>query len=135
MKASRFWMKSGILFIYGKSLDTEIHKHNAIQLVWPAGLSKCLVGNHCIDHAVVIAESQPHRLQMSQGWVLLIEPQSVVGEKLSKLLAQDKLKAIKDLNFFDARDLEGSKLNLDLLKPLLARLDLRVSEFDDLFVN
>ena len=105
MKPSRFWMKSGILFIYGKALDTEIHKHNAIQIVWPAGLSKCLVGNHCIDHAVIIAEAQPHRLQMSQGWVLLIEPQSAVGEKLSKLLVQDKFKAIKDLIFFDEKTL------------------------------
>lgn len=35
------WLKPGILTIYGASLDAEIHKHNAIQLVWPAGQSIC----------------------------------------------------------------------------------------------
>ena len=92
-------MISGILFIYGKALDAKLHKHNAIQIIWPVNGMICKVSNQNINTPVIIAAGLEHQLEMQQGWVVLVEPQSSLGARLASLLAEKDFKSIDDLDF------------------------------------
>ncbi len=108
---SKFWMTSGVLFIYGKALDANLHKHNATQLIWPASSMICNVSNQNINTPVIIAAGLEHQLEMQQGWVVLVEPQSNLGEQLASLLAQKDIKTIDGLDSYNINFLMKLKIH------------------------
>lgn len=72
--------------MYGRIQENVVHRHNAIQLVWPESAASLTVdGTQCVA-AAVIASRIPHQLTMDRGWVLLIEPHSALGHALTARL-------------------------------------------------
>jgi AraC-like DNA-binding protein len=131
--ASRFWMQPGILFIYGEVLDTLLHQHNAIQLIWPIKEMLCQFSHQSISHSVIINSGIEHKLKMKQGWVILIEPQSKIGEKIEKCLNSDGYKILNELdNFKPPLNFNSSPLHFDLLEPLFNSLDISHDSFSSL---
>jgi AraC-like DNA-binding protein len=86
------WIQAGVVIIYGSSLDAAPHSHHAIQVIWPKSNSLCKLNENDISELVIIDSKIEHQLQMSEGWVLLIEPKSDLGEKLSIKLEGQSLK-------------------------------------------
>jgi AraC-like DNA-binding protein len=84
--SSNVWLKPGILMIYGASLDAALHKHHVIQVIWPTGSAKCTLENIEINGAALINSQVSHQLNMDAGWIILVEPQSDFGKKLSERL-------------------------------------------------
>lgn len=80
------WIKPGIVSIFGTSFDAASHSHQAIQLVWPSLESLCTVNGNEIAQPIIINSKIPHQLKMTQGWILLIEPKSDLGESLIHML-------------------------------------------------
>ena len=82
------WLNPGILIIYGASLDAAIHQHHAIQVVWPTSSALCTFNDGEISGPLMINSKVEHQLQMEAGWVLLVEPQSELGQQLSVSLGR-----------------------------------------------
>jgi AraC-like DNA-binding protein len=88
------WIQTGVVVIYGSSLDAAPHSHHAIQLIWPQSKSLCKLNGNEIAELLIIDSKVEHQLQMSAGWVLLIEPKSVLGQELSRKLAGQSFKTL-----------------------------------------
>jgi len=86
------WLQAGVVIIYGSSLDAAPHSHHAIQVIWPKAESLCKLNEHAISELAVVDSKVEHQLQMSEGWVLLIEPKSSLGQELSIKLAGQSFK-------------------------------------------
>ena len=121
------WLKPGILIIYGAAFDAANHKHNAIQLIWPSGKSICQFEDKKIDGPLIINSQVAHQLHMESGWVLLIEPQSKVGQQLLELLAQQPLLSIPALNALCTGVPKQDDDPAPFLSPLFSELDLDLS--------
>ncbi len=123
------WLKPGILLIYGAALDAELHQHNAVQLVIPvSGTSSYLEMESergGIKGSAIVDAQVMHKLTMDEGWVLLVEPHSDLGQRMSTLLAEKKrtrgVMSVGDnsIGRFDALDVSGQKGVDDVLSWLI----------------
>ncbi len=86
------WIQAGMVIIYGASFDAAPHNHHAIQVIWPQRNSLCKLNENDIAELVIIDSKIEHQLQMSAGWILLVEPKSNLGQELSNKLAGQSLK-------------------------------------------
>lgn len=86
------WMQVGVVSIYGTSVDAASHSHHSIQVIWPQGTMLCKINETEIVEPVIIASNVEHQLQISAGWVVLIEPKSNLGQALSTQLAGQSFK-------------------------------------------
>jgi AraC-like DNA-binding protein len=132
---SKFWMQYGILYIYGSSLDAQTHKHNAIQVIWPIDDCLLTMENKTLHHPIVIASDVEHRLQMAAGWVVLIEPQSILGEQLKTWLELKSHKQIEALENYTEKDHSQLTDPVEMLESLFIRLGLDVSNFNANMMN
>jgi len=80
------WINVGVVVIYGESIDAEPHQHQAIQLIWPKSESWCRIGDSEITKPLIINSKVTHQLQIEEGYIMLIEPKSVLGQILSDYL-------------------------------------------------
>ncbi len=83
----------GILAIYGESLAASDHQHQAVQLIWPdlKGVCTLTVEGEVVTgsyNGFLIQSNIEHKLVMSKGWIILIEPQSSAGITLANYLQQ-----------------------------------------------
>lgn len=103
-----FWLEPGILISYGSALDAEKHRHHSLQIIWPTADSLCQVfdqdnsSTQEFSGALLINSQVEHKLQMQQGWVLLIEAQSFLAQALTSHLEQQ----------------QGQVLSIDCQSPL-----------------
>jgi len=88
------WIQAGVVIIYGSSLDTAPHCHHVMQIIWPKSNSLCRLNENDIAELVIIDSNIEHQLQMSEGWILLVEPKSDLGQELSTVLAGQSLKTL-----------------------------------------
>lgn len=110
------WLQVGVIAIYGTSLDAVSHKHHAMQLIWPAKDSETRLNGDLLKGPAILDSQVSHQLVMAEGWVLLVEPNSLLGDALHQILDQQ---AIKHLTFTNHFQLPSSGLGLtQLLKPL-----------------
>jgi len=118
------WVHPGFVIIYGSNLDAASHVHHAIQVIWPQDKSLCKLNGIDISGATIIDSKIEHQLEMSAGWVLLIEPKSGLGQQLSsKLVGQ----SCKSFNITFATTAKQPSQNEDitkLLAPLFLELKL-----------
>ncbi|OZG70802.1 hypothetical protein BTA51_24460 [Hahella sp. CCB-MM4] len=111
---SSFWIKPGLLVFCGEAFDVSPHAHHALQVVIPepgADLS-CRFENSVVSGGVVIAAAVTHELRMSGGWIILVEPQSRLGRKLSTFLATMPYKPVND-SLVEMSRSKDPMLNLD----------------------
>lgn len=116
-------LQAGLLAYYGSVLDNDWHQHNALQIIWP-DLECCveISGAIAIDQqAVVINSAVKHKLTMVKGWILLIEPQSSIGEALLKIIQQKPHHEIVNLEAFQQ---QNSDLDIDQLAGLWQALNI-----------
>lgn len=117
----KVWLSPGIVVIYGAALDVEEHKHNAIQIVWPDSECTLEVGNYYTTPPSVIGARVSHKLTMQSGLIILIEPQSDLGDALSVFL-QGKdcltIEALPPLTMVENNAYQSSDLPVDVLLPL-----------------
>lgn len=73
----------GMVVAYGQAIDAITHHHPLWQLCLPSEAS--LLNDQPLSTGAVIAPKIPHRLVMPNGWVILAEPQSLLGEAISQL--------------------------------------------------
>ncbi len=87
------WIRPGIVSIFGKSLDAAPHGHNSMQIIWGKGQEPYLLNGLTLSGATIIDSMFKHRLEMNEGWILLIEPKSELGAALSAQLADSVIKS------------------------------------------
>lgn len=73
----------GMAIAYGHSIDTEPHKHALWQVCLPSAGS--VLNGQPLKGGVVIKPNAIHQLSMPNGWVILAEPESLLGEVISEL--------------------------------------------------
>ncbi|MCF6441884.1 AraC family transcriptional regulator [Pseudoalteromonas luteoviolacea] len=88
------WIKTGYILLYGASIDAIAHQHVAMQVVCPDRDSTCILAGKTLHNAVIIDSNTPHCLKMESGWVLLVEPHSVLGACLKAQLSGQPLKVL-----------------------------------------
>jgi AraC-like DNA-binding protein len=88
LKQPTIWLNPGIFIIYGAALDAQTHKHHAIQFVWPNVNSQCQFNEQEMSGPFMINSQVSHQLKLEGGWVLLVEPNSDLGQQLSQQLAK-----------------------------------------------
>ncbi|WP_252097591.1 helix-turn-helix domain-containing protein [Pseudoalteromonas sp. NBT06-2] len=114
------------MIIYGASLDAALHTHQAIQVIWPKSDSLCLINGNNITQPVIINSKIPHQLKMTEGWVLLIEPKSHLGEALYLILQTQDYKVF-EVPYFTSCHENKSENDLKInLKPLFKNLNLPI---------
>jgi len=94
---SNVWLKDNLILFYGAALDAEKHKHNAIQIVWSTKGSQCEWSGGIISGSCIINSQVQHQTQLEEGWLILVEPQSVLGLSLQNLLKASPVIAINSL--------------------------------------
>ncbi|MDK1287564.1 helix-turn-helix transcriptional regulator [Pseudoalteromonas umbrosa] len=87
-------IKPGYILFRGSCIDAGEHQHIAMQVVWPDRDSTCTLAGLTFNNAVIIDSNTPHNLKMDSGWVLLVEPHSVLGECLKVQLSGQPLKVL-----------------------------------------
>jgi len=118
------WIQPGVVIIYGANIDADPHSHQAIQLIWPQHNSACKLNDKNIAGLTIIGSTTEHQLQMSEGWILLIEPKSELGELLSETLENQPCKTL-DLALFDGEKPSAETDNINqFLTPLFQQLAL-----------
>lgn len=80
-------LQPGLFAYQGRVTETRQHKHLAIQLVLPNKACRLHVAEQLLEGPCLLASNCQHSLQMESGWLVLIEPQSVLGELCNLLLA------------------------------------------------
>lgn len=128
----RVWLQAGVVAVYGASLDAKSHCHHAIQVIWPAVDAVCLLNEIDIEGVTFIGSGEPHQLQMSAGWVLLVEPKSELGHAFERLLAGQSFKTFSSLNACLDIPKQGGKQE-DEKEPALIKFLLPL--FDGLNLN
>ncbi|MDK2594826.1 helix-turn-helix transcriptional regulator [Pseudoalteromonas obscura] len=86
MTNSNVWIKTGLVLTYGESIDADYHSHLAMQLIWPDSDAMCILNGETLQSVAIIDSRQTHCLSMTKGWVLLIEPSSMLGQSLKERL-------------------------------------------------
>jgi len=118
-------IQAGIVIIYGSSLDACHHHHQAIQIIWPQSDSQCKLNGNDISELFIINSKVEHQLQMSAGWILLIEPKSDLGQELSiKLAGQSFKKFNSSFSVTNRQPIQISEFTT-LLSPMLIALTLK----------
>lgn len=92
-----FWIKESIIIFYGASVDAKKHKHHAIQIVWSIKGAQCLYSGQNLSGSLIIGSEVYHQLTLKEGWILLVEPLSVLGLYLKELLNSAEVISINDL--------------------------------------
>jgi len=116
-------IQAGIVIVYGSSVDAEPHRHHAIQIVWPKDDSLCRLNRKNISELAIIASGVEHQLQMSEGWILLVEPKSALGQELSNILEERAIKILTTDLATTKSPVQGDDLTTYLL-PLFKKLKL-----------
>ncbi len=93
------WFTPGLMIINGSSIDALEHSHNAIQLIWPETSCRLKINNTLYEQAMIVAPDVSHCLQMESGWILLIEPQSLLGDMIISALAGAPYKPLPDIGY------------------------------------
>ena len=119
------WVQAGIVIIYGSNVDAAPHSHHAMQVIWPQHKSLCkLNGNHSTE-LLIIDSKVEHQLQMAEGWVLLIEPKSHLGQELFTKLAGKSFRAFSSSTACVIKPQAGTEDVTTLLAPLFKELALK----------
>ncbi len=118
------WMNPGAVTIYGSSLDATTHSHHAIQVIWPQSNSLCKLNGSDISGVTIIASKVEHQLEMSAGWVLLIEPKSDLGQELFTKLMGQPFKSFNTLFFKATKQPAQAEDFTKCLTPLFEGLKL-----------
>ena len=118
------FIQTGVVMIYGYSVDAFPHCHHAIQIIWPQTDSSCQLNGNIVSGGVIIDSQVMHQLQISAGWILLIEPKSDLGQQLSNNLAGEPFKNFSSC-LFHATTTPIQESNLSqILTPLFDELNL-----------
>ena len=94
---------------YGGNVDAAPHVHHAIQIICPSRNANCILNEKSIAGLAVIDSMVKHRLQLSQGWVFLIEPKSQFGRHVKAHLSNKKVQEFPDVNCDDIQTLSKAK--------------------------
>jgi len=73
----------GMALAYGHSVDTDPHQHALWQVCLPSDAS--VLNGQPLRYGTVIKPGELHQLCMPNGWVMLAEPESLLGEAISQL--------------------------------------------------
>ncbi|WP_020409136.1 helix-turn-helix transcriptional regulator [Hahella ganghwensis] len=137
-------IRPGLITFRGGAFDASPHAHHAIQVVKQenGSVMTCQIDGETITSDVVIAPDITHELRLKQGLVVLVEPQSVVGQKLMDYLGKREYRVIESSDPFSAAgcdistgilsnagrsDAEESQVPVPLdtrIQSLISRLDL-----------
>lgn len=123
--APTVWIEIGVIVIYGASFDADCHNHHFMQLIWSLENEECKLNGTILTGPTIIESQVPHQLDMSQGWVLLVEPKSKLGEALSQQLQKQSIKTFDMPNFSDQRPAQQERAG-SYLTPLFNRLALPI---------
>ncbi|WDE11773.1 helix-turn-helix transcriptional regulator [Thalassomonas haliotis] len=124
MRKPNVWIEAGIVIIYGASLDAAVHSHHAIQVIWPKCHSLCKLNNKDISELVIVDSNIEHQLQMSEGWILLVEPKSTLGQALADKLAGESYKTFHSSFSATVKPQTQAEELTGFLTPLLQALEL-----------
>ena len=93
------WIKDNLVIFYGASIDVKKHRHHSIQLVWTTKAKKvnCLYSGGTLTGSFIIGSQVEHQLQLEEGWILLVEPTSILGMHLERLLSNAEVLMLNDI--------------------------------------
>ncbi len=118
------WVHPGVITIYGSSIDATSHSHHAMQVVWPQSGSSCKLNGCDISGGTIIDSKVDHQLEMVEGWVLLIEPKSNLGQELLIKLMGQPFKSFNTRCFESAKQPARNEDITRFLTPLFEELSL-----------
>ncbi|MEM9776777.1 MAG: AraC family transcriptional regulator [Chloroflexota bacterium] len=133
MKAIDIIAKTGLIGIHIKSVEPSFHKHHAIQIT--LGLSKKVIlecNQEKISSEVVIIDSGiMHSIETQECIILLVEPESKLGQSLRENILNDQ-KIIQINSDFEINTLSDAIKIWDIPdENLRRRLDPRIIEVLD----
>ncbi|KZN51137.1 helix-turn-helix transcriptional regulator [Pseudoalteromonas luteoviolacea] len=76
------YIHPGIFAAYTRIIDTKSHQHHQIQLTLPNGNCTLLYKDDLLTGPHIIPSNFSHKLTMDEGWIILIEPFSDIGQQL-----------------------------------------------------
>ncbi|MCW8093461.1 AraC family transcriptional regulator [Alteromonas sp. ASW11-130] len=91
------WIKESMILFYGAALDAKKHQHHAIQIVWSTQGALCEWSDGELSGSFIIDSQVEHRLKLTEGWLLLVEPQSTLGLGLRQLLNNSPVSTLSHL--------------------------------------
>lgn len=131
-------LRPGLFIFYGKSLDAQTHAHHAIQITWPHAESHCEIEGQSIGEGIILAPDVAHRLSLKAGWVLLIEPQSRLGNLIQTRLDGHNYSILSLPGVIPEASLAKAQADElifvhNAIQPLVSCLDAEQEFFDLLF--
>lgn len=89
MKHTMSYFAPGMVIAYGHAIDAKLHKHKLWQLCLPSAAS--ILNNQPLMTSTIIRPNVLHQLTMPTGWVILAEPESLLGEVIDEMSGQHSL--------------------------------------------
>ncbi|KZN68363.1 helix-turn-helix transcriptional regulator [Pseudoalteromonas luteoviolacea] len=113
------YIQPGIFAAYTGVIDTKPHQHHQIQLTLPAGNCTLLYNNGLLTGPHIIPSNCSHKLTMDEGWIILIEPFSDIGQQLQSRYRSCHPQALEEApKLGQATPLESLILSLKLNYPV-----------------
>ena len=127
--AAKIWLETGLLVIFGPVIDAAEHSHNAIQITLPINKQPLKINGNKSHSPWIIAAAQPHSLTMALGWIILIEPQSKLGELINTQLSGSIYKELSSINHtsFDIDQHTNLEQILIALQPIWQCLNIDIN--------
>lgn len=128
----KVWLKPGILLFYGSNLDTNEHAHHTIQLVFPRANSACFIGEDKIESNLIIGSKVSHKLALEEGWILLVDPYSHLGQRVNQYLGEQTIRTFPSIVGHDMDPTIDANAPLHLFLPYLTMLKKQTRLDDEL---
>lgn len=85
------------MIFYGSAIDAKTHNHHAIQVVWETQNAHCVWPEGELSGSFIIGPGVKHQVKLNEGWILLIEPSSILGLSLKRLLGSSGVISINNM--------------------------------------
>ncbi len=85
--STQVWLTPQVLAFRVNQMRADRHAHDAIQLLCPSPEALSRLNREDVSRPTLIGSGIEHEVFMTEGWVLLIEPQSNLGERLTARLS------------------------------------------------
>jgi len=123
----KVWIQPGLIAVHGASIDASPHCHHAIQIVWSDVNIQSDLNGKCLSNVTIISSQYEHELSLSGGWVILIEPNSTLGQALNQRLENQSYVTLNFPHLIAAKPSDNVFDYFLDLKPLFKALELDIS--------
>lgn len=101
--STQVWLTPQALAFRVTQMRADRHTHDAIQLLCPSPEASARLNRVEVNRPTLIGSGIEHEVFMTEGWVLLVEPQSNLGEQLTARLSGREMALLTETDWIEPK--------------------------------